>query len=1315
MGDSVVLYAWMPWLTILLTMLVAGAARAGGPRYVTGPPFFTGPAGVPIGWRQANLAYFTDPGDLSASVNHAAADVLVANAMSVWNVPVARITVSQGGVLAEHVNGTNVYLSGAGLSWPSDVESANAAAIAVAVIYDRDGSVTDTLLGAGASDPAGCEENEVTHTVDAFDPAGYILHAIVILNGRCTGPKPEQQLQMQYKLERAFGRVLGLAWSQTNDNVFTGSPQPTYEQANHWPVMHPLEILCGAYSYQCLPNAFTLRPDDVAGLVSVYPIVNGIMPPAGKVGSLAAATSAAGYSLFPDGEGMAGVNVLLMREPSFTVSKEGWYEVSAVTGSRFRRSGASPFIAPGTDAQASMGAIAPNQRGFVDLAYADLITPGFSQNEVTSTEAINPLYIGLHSVGVYAAGIVAPAGSPQAPLTWLQVAAGVNLPLLFLFPDAPVACGDGADGTLTQPMEAPASGWWNGLICGYGHAAYAALQVKAQRSLTIEVTALDESGLPTMKKAMPVIGLFAASDAEGSLPSVGVQPTAFNTMEEATTALTVVITGGQAGQVRVGVADERGEGRPDFEDQTRIFYADSVMPIRVQAAGGTTLTISGMGFRAGNEVLVSGFAATVLKSTATEILVVVPPLSLVGAVAGTPVDVEVRDQGTGATATMMGALTYSDGLQLPNAMLLISAETAPAPAGSTTASQFAVRVVKSDGVTPVAGDVVVFSSSRNAVRYAACGAATCNVLTDADGVAMTTLTPLSAGVIELQATDGLLSLSASFLATPQVTALKVVQAPSGNATVGRPTANGFGVTVIGANGAALSGQQVTFAVAQGSVGNVTFGACNASPCTLATNTWGGAGVSITPIAPGLITLVASDGAVEVQTTFTAVEVANVLTLIAVPQATAYVGETVGALIGRLTLGDGVTAIPNVSLILSAPAGAVFTSCALSVCALRTDNSGRAGSALVAKAAGTYTLTVGYGNLSQSTQLTVSERRATLKLISAPTGDVPVGTMAAQPLTAQLLDRFGSPWALQEITLGGPLGSVSMSCEPGTGSCVALTDNHGMVSSRVTPLRAGVITLEAVFQNLVEQASFNSVGTSETFRLVTPLPPSVNIGATISFTLQAIGPDRSTPVVNHRAVFTTTSGVLAYAHCGFGSCQANTNTKGEITINGTGWVAGPVKISVVLDGLVVLLSFDVVPVNQSMKRVSAPAGVHKAGSVVQPAFTVQMVGPDGKTGVSGQNVTFSAPNQASSAQVKIAACTMPCMVRTDAAGLASSGAITVSGAGTLSLLANDNGSSERADFSVVSAKLSWQPPRIFLPRIRAAANAPLISSGPQARE
>jgi hypothetical protein len=1273
------------WGTLVALLVVSGVAWGGGPRYVTGPPFFTGPAGVPVGWKQANLMYFTDPGGLSGSVNHAAADAMVAAAAGVWNVPQASISVGQGGELAEHVSGANVYLSSDGLVWPADVESANAAAIPVAIVYDSDGSVTDTLLGAGASDPVACEQNAVTETVDAFDPAGYILHAIVVVNGRCTGPAPQQQLQMQYKLERAFGRMLGLAWSQTNDNVFTGTPQPTYDQANHWPIMHPMEILCGPYSYQCLPNAFTLRPDDVAGLVSIYPIAAGVTPAAGKQVSLADATTAQGWIEFPDTEGMSGVNLLMEREPAFNNDPEGWYEVSAVSGSRFRSAGSSPFVSEDTSALGSMGSTATAERGIYDLAYVDLPGGVTIQNEILSTEPLNPLYVGAASVGVYGMGVVAPAGSAPAAERFLQVPAGAVTEWDFTVADAPSACGNGADGTATAPMEASASGWWNGLLCGYGHAAYAAVNVKAGRSLTVEVTALDVNGLATTTKAMPVIGLFAPTDAVGALPSLGVEPTAFNSMNLGTTTLNAApfAAGSAGGVVRVGVADERGDGRPDFAYQTRVFYADSVTPELVPVAGGGTLTISGMGFRPGNEVLINGVVATVVSWSATTMVATVPSMALAGAAAGTPVDVEVLDLGTGAMSTMTGALTYDASAQVPNTMLLISAETAPSPVGSAAAVPFAVQVLASDGVTPVVGDTVVFSTTAGSAQFGVCGAGTCSVTTDANGMASTTVEPLAVGTVTMRAVDGAgsaaPSVSASFVGSTEVVSLQVTHAPSGSVMVGQEAAGGFAVNVIGVNGQSLPGAMVTFSVAAGSVGSASFGPCNASSCTVAANPWGGLAVSVTPTAAGAVTLVASAGAAHAQATFAAVAAVNELTLSYTPSVPAYAGQGVGNLGAKLTLSDGVTALPNVPVTFSTTAGMQFSVCGASVCTVPTDYTGTASTSLRSIAAGTYTLTVSGGGLSKSVQLVVTVPQPQLKIVSAPAGNVAVGTVAPQALTAQLLDKYGNPWSGVQVTLGGPLGEVSMACEPNTGSCVEFTDANGRVSSLVTPLIAGTITLEAVFENLVVQSSFTSVGTGVTLKLAAPPPPVVNVGDQVSFTFAATGPNGS-PYAGQIVNLTTIAGDFAYSNCAQGSCKTGTDANGNLTVTGTAWAPGQTTVQAVMDGLIALATFNVVAPSQSLKVVSAPAGNFEVGASIRPAFAVQVVGADGVTGVSGQNVTFSS----SSAGATIAACAMPCVVKTNSSGVASTGAISVAGPGAVALTAADNGMTQTANFSVVAA-------------------------------
>ncbi len=482
----------LPWL-LVCAMLLPCIARASGPRFVTGPPFFTGAAGQAIGWRQTNLLYYTDLGDLSAAVNHQAADTLVAAAAGVWNLPVANITLAQGGTLAEHVSGQNVYLDSSGMVYPTDVGNLSAVAVPIAVVYDSDGSVTETLLGGGASDPSECRQNAVTESVDSFDPAGYILHAVIVLNGRCTGALPQMQLDMQYKLVRAFGRVLGLAWSQTNDNVFTGVPQPTYNQALNWPIMHPLEIICGQYSYQCLPNPFQLRADDVASMVAVYPIAQNAVVGQGKQASLTYASKTPGNVSFPTGEGMAGVNVLVRRQSPYSVA-ESWYETSAVTGTYFRRAATSPFVSSNPSALASQGSWNQGFLGDFFVWYTPIDQSNPWQTLIVSTEAINPLYTGGYSLGPYSAGGVSPSGAIPQPQSntvdqqWGYTSASWTIA------DAASACGNGTDGTASAPMQVPSSGWWNGVLCAYAHTSYAGVNVQPGRSFTLEVTALDAQG-----------------------------------------------------------------------------------------------------------------------------------------------------------------------------------------------------------------------------------------------------------------------------------------------------------------------------------------------------------------------------------------------------------------------------------------------------------------------------------------------------------------------------------------------------------------------------------------------------------------------------------------------------------------------------------------------------------------------------------------------------------------------------------------------------------------------------------------------------
>lgn len=726
---------------------------------MTGPPYFS-TSGIPVVWYTNQLHYFTDPGDLSSYVNHAAADAIVAAAANVWNVPTSSLVLGDGGALEEHVSGANVYPGPNGPVFPADVQSSNYQAVQIAVIYDSDGSVTDMLLGSGASDPSGCRQNAVTESVDSIIPAGYIQHALLILNGRCTGPAPEQQIQMQYQLVRAFGRVLGLGWSQVNDDVFTGSPQPTYQEALNWPIMHPIDIICGPYTYQCLPRPFTLRPDDLSALGMLYFIAQGHALP-GKTDTLYLAHQISGTVVFPTGQGMQGVNVAIRRWHQARAASESWQTVSAVSGELFKGAAANPVTSASASAADSSGSLNLGYEGFYE-AFRIPMLDGTWDSDILDTEPINPLYTGQYAVGPYIASQVQPSGEDVESFTNIMRSYQL-LGRVVLSPAAAASgCNTAADGTESVPAAVAAQGWWAGTLCAYGHAAWSSVQVKANRSLTIEVTAQDEKGFATTAKAMPVIGVWNATDALRSLPSVASAPTAFNGSAYGATSL--MVQSPQASQFRIAIADQRGDGRPDFAYQSRVLYADSISPASLSAEGGE-VTITGMGFRAGNVVTVDGVAATVTNWTATSIVATVPSSRALGfGVAGTA-DVTVTDPSTRGLTTMTGALSYA----APEPSLnLVSAPSGTVFAGDTAAVAFAVRALAADGVTPIASQSVRFTASGGAVQFGACAGSTCTVMTDATGLASTTVTALEAGSITVTAASSAGIQTASFAAVARV-------------------------------------------------------------------------------------------------------------------------------------------------------------------------------------------------------------------------------------------------------------------------------------------------------------------------------------------------------------------------------------------------------------------------------------------------------------------------------------------------------------------------------------------------------------------
>ena len=89
------------------------------------------------------------------------ATAMVDAAAALWSaVPTAGVTLTDSGSLNEDVNGANILAGKQLIAQPSDV-TPSATSYPVGVIYDADGSVSNALFGASASDPASCENDGV--------------------------------------------------------------------------------------------------------------------------------------------------------------------------------------------------------------------------------------------------------------------------------------------------------------------------------------------------------------------------------------------------------------------------------------------------------------------------------------------------------------------------------------------------------------------------------------------------------------------------------------------------------------------------------------------------------------------------------------------------------------------------------------------------------------------------------------------------------------------------------------------------------------------------------------------------------------------------------------------------------------------------------------------------------------------------------------------------------------------------------------------------------------------------------------------------
>ena len=487
---------------------LATAAYAGGPRYVAGTSYFDpSMTGKPVVWATSGpVKFYLDLGNLSAAVSESEADAMVIAAANVWDVvPTAAVAVIYGGRLAEDVNGTNVTASGGTLTVPADIESSDTAR-PIGIVYDADGSVINAFFGQGASSPNTCQRDGGFAIVDNLSISGNIVHALMLINGLCA-TSAANIFVLQYQLVRAFGEILGLGWSQTNEEMFADK-EPTAPGLQGWPIMHPMELLCSGSGESCMPNGTTLRSDDIAALNRLYPVTSAnISNFKGKELTAPNTISVTGTITFRNGQGMQGVNVVLRPMIPGTDIPDVRYMVTAVSGVYFCGN-AGNLVTGYSDASgnplAKFGSDDTSLEGYFDLSGVP-IPPGETQDTwQLSFEPINPMYTGPDSVGPYTTGQVTPSGTLPA-IALPNLAAGSSVIENVSVGNSAGDSLSGDDGVISAPVTVPPSGEWTARLAGYGHISWLEWWAKADREFTVEAEALDDSGNPTLNKAQIVL------------------------------------------------------------------------------------------------------------------------------------------------------------------------------------------------------------------------------------------------------------------------------------------------------------------------------------------------------------------------------------------------------------------------------------------------------------------------------------------------------------------------------------------------------------------------------------------------------------------------------------------------------------------------------------------------------------------------------------------------------------------------------------------------------------------------------------------
>lgn len=315
-------------------------AQAGNPLAVT-------PSGKAVAWRAGTtINYHVDQGPLG-TLNNEQAVALVDELFGLWqSVPSTSLSIQRAGFLPVDVTAAN-YTS---------YRTNNNSDAYHPIIFDTDGTITDNVFGAGASDfTAGFSG---PGWVSGGMTDGEIVDASAVLNAKFLSTGYGSVTEFKAIMLHEFGHFLGIGHSQVN--IGTAFDREVLFNNNYTlPIMFPLSLG---------ERPVELTWDDKAQITRMYPGAT-----AGNYGKIT------GTVYLADGATpFQGANVIARRVDDPLI-----VAVSSVSG----------FLYRGTGANAARGTLTPAHQGYFEISGLP------AGNYTVEVEPVHPGFISGSSVG----------------------------------------------------------------------------------------------------------------------------------------------------------------------------------------------------------------------------------------------------------------------------------------------------------------------------------------------------------------------------------------------------------------------------------------------------------------------------------------------------------------------------------------------------------------------------------------------------------------------------------------------------------------------------------------------------------------------------------------------------------------------------------------------------------------------------------------------------------------------------------------------------------------------------------------------------